>query len=255
MIHPTAIIAEGAIIARDVSVGAYCVIGPDVEVDAGATVHAHVVIGGPSRIGPRVVIHPFAVVGGAPQDRTYAGEPTTLVIGADTVIREHVTVHRGTAKDKGRTSIGARCLLMVGTHVAHDAVVGDDCIIANACQLAGHVELQAGVVLGGAVALAPYVCVGELAFVAAGAGVEQDVPPYHIAQGDRARVRALNVVGLRRAGVDARSIEALKRAHRAIYRTKVSMSAALLTVDATDPRVMRLVEFLRSRTTAPRRIQ
>jgi UDP-N-acetylglucosamine acyltransferase len=218
----------------------------------GVELRGHVVVEGPTRLARGVVVHPFAVVGAAPQDRTFAGEPTELEIGEQTIVREHVTLHRGTRKDRGLTTVGARCLLMVGVHIAHDVQVGDGCTIANACQLAGHVALEDGVVLGGAVALAPFVRVGELAFVAAGARVEQDVPPYHIAQGDRARVRALNVVGLERRALDRDAIDALSRAHRAIYRSGVAVSIGVASLDDDPhPRVRQLCEFIRARTTVP----
>ena len=249
MIHPTAIVDKGARLAADVAIGAYCVVGADVVIGAGSRLLSHVVVEGPTRIGARVRIHPFAVIGGTPQDRTYGGEPTELEIGDDTVVREHVTLHRGTRKDRGTTRVGARCLLMVGAHVAHDVTVGDECIVANACQLAGHVVLEDFVVLGGAAALAPFVRVGSTAFVAAGACVERDVPPFHVAQGDRARVRALNVVGLRRRGVPALSIAALERAHRALYRSGAPLSRSIASIDGSDPYVARLLRFLRERTT------
>ena len=250
-IHPTAFVDPRARLGRDVTVGPYCVVGERVLLDDGAHLMAHVTVEGPTAIGARVVVHPFAALGGAPQDRSHQGELTELVIGQETVVREHVTIHRGTKKDRGRTTIGARCLIMVGAHVAHDAIVGDDCIVANACQLAGHVVLEDGVVLGGAAALAPFVRVGRIAFIAAGARVEHDVPPFHIAQGDRARVRGLNVVGLQRKGYDRNAIAALERAYRAIYRTDKPLETALADVlkHERDPHVMQLVEFLRTRTT------
>lgn len=250
-IHPTAVIDPRARLGRDVHIGPYCVVGDRVLLGDGASLMAHVTVEGPTALGARVMVHPFAALGGAPQDRSHRGEPTELVIGEDTIIREHVTIHRGTKKDRGRTSIGARCLIMVGTHVAHDAVVGDDCIVANACQLAGHVVLEDGVVLGGAAALAPFVRVGRIAFIAAGARVEHDVPPFHIAQGDRARVRGLNVVGLQRKGFDRNAVAALERAYRAIYRSDKPMETALVDVvrHENDPHVLQLVEFLKTRTT------
>jgi UDP-N-acetylglucosamine acyltransferase len=250
-VHPTAFVDPRARLGRDVHVGPYCVVGERVLLADGVHLMAHVTVEGPTALGPRVVVHPFAALGGAPQDRSHQGEPTELVIGEETIVREHVTIHRGTKKDRGRTSIGARCLVMVGAHVAHDAIVGDDCIIANACQLAGHVVLEDGVVLGGAAALAPFVRVGRIAFIAAGARVEHDVPPFHIAQGDRARVRGLNVVGLQRRGFDRNEIAVLERAHRAIYRSDKPLETALADVmkHENDPNVHMLVEFLRTRTT------
>ncbi|MGZ3420631.1 MAG: acyl-ACP--UDP-N-acetylglucosamine O-acyltransferase [Polyangiales bacterium] len=251
MIHPTAIVDRRAELDSDVEVGPYCVVGPGVSIARGAKLLSHAVIEGPTHLGARVVVHPFAVVGGAPQDRTHRGEPTRLEIGEDTVIRESVTIHRGTVKDRGLTTVGSRVLLMGAVHVAHDVTIEDDCTVANGCLLAGHAHLEAAVTLGGNVALAPFVRIGTIAFVAAGARVEQDVPPFHVAQGDRASVRALNVVGLERRGIEERSRKALEAAHRAIYRSESPISVAVNTFETEDPWVRRLLEFVRTRTTVP----
>ncbi len=253
MIHATAIVDPGADVAGDADVGPFSIVGPGVVLGPGARLLGHVVLEGPTRIGARVAIHPFSAVGGAPQDRSYAGEPTVLEIGDDTIVREHVTIHRGTRKDRGVTRVGARVLIMGGTHVAHDVEIGDDCTIANGALLAGHVALEEGVVLGGGAALAPFVRVGALAFVAAGARVEHDVPPFHVVQGDRARVRTLNEVGLERRAVPASSRAALARAHRALYRSGRPITEAAAAIDDPDPYVRRLVEFVRTRTTVPRK--
>lgn len=248
-VHPTAIVDPGARLGEGARVGPYCVVGAGVTLGPEVELAHHVSVEGPTVLERGVRVFPFAVIGAAPQDRSYAGEPTTLRIGAGTVVREHVTVHRGTRKDRGHTDVGARCLLMVGVHVAHDAVIGDDCTVANGVQISGHVVLEDAVAVGGLAAFAPFVRVGTLAFVAAGARVEHDVPPYHVAQGDRARVRALNVVGLARHGV---SDVALLAAHRTIYRAGLAQDAALARLDAVDdPHVRRLVEFLRAHTTLP----
>jgi UDP-N-acetylglucosamine acyltransferase len=251
VIHPTAIVDRRAELDSDVEVGPYCVVGAGVSIARGAKLLSHAVIEGPTHLGARVVVHPFAVVGGAPQDRTHRGEPTRLEIGEDTIVRESVTIHRGTVKDRGVTRIGARVLLMGAVHVAHDVVIEDDCTIANGCLLAGHTHLEEAVTLGGNVALAPFVRIGAVAFVAAGARVEQDVPPFHVAQGDRARVRALNVVGLERRNVDEASRRALAAAHRAIYRSESPIAVAAASLESSDPSVRRLVEFLLARTTVP----
>lgn len=253
MIHPTAIVDPSATVAEDAEVGPYSIVGSGVVVGRGARLVGHVVVEGPTRIGARVILHPFSAVGGAPQDRSYAGEPTELEIGDDTVVREHVTIHRGTRKDRGVTRVGARVLIMGGTHVAHDVQIGDDCTIANGSLLAGHVVLEEGCVLGGGAALAPFVRVGALAFVAAGARVEHDVPPFHVVQGDRARVRTLNAVGLERRAVPRPSRDALARAHRALYRSGRAIAEAAAGIDDPDPFVRRLVEFVRTRTTVPGR--
>lgn len=251
MIHPSAIVDPRAEIAASAEIGPYCVVGAGVEIGDGARLRAHVTVEGPTRLGPRVEVHPFAALGGPPQDRRHRDEPTRLEIGEETVVREHVTVHRGTVGGGGVTRVGARTWLMAGVHVAHDAQVGDDCTLAGGTLLAGHVVLEDGVVTGGAAAFAQFVHVGTIAFVAAGARVEHDVPPFHIAQGDRARVRALNLVGLERRGVPPASRAALQTAHRQLYRSGRPIDVAAATIDASDPYVRRLLEFVRGHTMVP----
>jgi UDP-N-acetylglucosamine acyltransferase len=254
-IHPTAVIDPDASIAEGATVGPYAVVGAGVTLGRDVRIGAHAVLEGPCFLGDRVQVHPFALVGGAPQDRTYRGEPTPLHVGDDTVIREHATLHRGTLKDRGETRVGRRCLVMVGVHVAHDASIGDDCVIANHSEIAGHVVLEDAVVLGGAVAIAPFVRIGRMAFVAAGARVEQSIPPYLIAQGDRACIRGLNTVGLRRNGVDEASIGALLQAYRRRYRADGSTSASdersRELAASSDPHVAALGRFLVANVTAP----
>ncbi len=248
MIHPTAVIDPRADLASSVEVGPYCVVGAGVVLSEGVRLRAHVSIEGPAYLGPRVEVHPFAAIGGPPQDRGHRGEPTRVEIAEDVVVREHVTVHRGSHKAQGVTRIGARTWLMAGVHVAHDVTLGPDCVLAGGTLLAGHVTFEEAVVTGGAAAFAQFVTVGAMAFVAAGARVEHDVPPFHIAQGDRARVRALNVVGLERNGVSGPSRAALLAAHRALYRGEVPLTVAVERLDRADPYVRRLAEFLGTRT-------
>jgi UDP-N-acetylglucosamine acyltransferase len=233
VIHPTAIVEEGAEIAASAEIGPYVVI------------HAGV------RVGARAVISPFVVLGGPPQHRDYAGEPTRLEIEGHTIVREHVSIHRGTLAGGAVTRIGKRCLIMAGCHIGHDVQLGDDCTLAGGTMLAGHVVLEDGVTTGGGAACAQFVRVGTLAFLAAGARVEHAVPPFHIAQGDRARIRALNDVGLERHGVPEASREALRIAHRALYRSGRPIDVAAAALDATDPFVARLVSFLRENTCVP----
>ena len=248
MIHPTAIVDPNAELAASVEIGPYCIVGAGVMLADGVRLRSHVTIEGPTRLGPRVEVHPFAALGGPPQDRGYHGQPTRLEIDEDVVIREHVTVHRGSHKDDGVTRVGARTWLMAGVHVAHDVRLGPDCILAGGTLLAGHVTFEESVVTGGAAAFAQHVTVGAMAFVAAGARVEHAVPPFHIAQGDRARIRALNVVGLERNHVPAVSRAALLAAHRALWRSDRPISVALETLDEADPHVRRLASFVRSHT-------
>ncbi|MCS6901882.1 MAG: acyl-ACP--UDP-N-acetylglucosamine O-acyltransferase, partial [Myxococcales bacterium] len=217
-IHPTAQVSAGAELGEGVEVGPYCVVGAGVRIGAGTRLLSHVVIEGPTELGDENEVHPFAVLGGAPQDRSYRGEPTRLEIGARNVFREQVTVNRGTSKDCGVTRIGSGGLFLAGCHIAHDSWVGDQVTLANGTLLAGHVRVEDHVVTGGLVAVQPRVRLGESCFLAGGAMVERDVPPFVIAGGDRARVRALNKVGLRRRGIEEESLMALERAFRLLFR-------------------------------------
>jgi UDP-N-acetylglucosamine acyltransferase len=233
-IHPTAIVDPRAEIAGGVTIGPYAIIEAGVRVSPDTEIGAHVVLRGPTGIGASCVIHPFAVVGGAPQAKRHHGGPSPLEMGEHNVVREHVTIHGGT---EGRTTrIGHHNLLMVGSHVAHDCAVGSHVVLANAVQLAGHAVVEDGATFGGLAGVAQFVRVGELAFVAAGAMCERDVPPFVIVQGDRARVRGVNRVGLRRRGVPEESIRALARAVRALWG-----KGATRAVERGDPYVERLL--------------
>ncbi len=241
-VHPTAVVDARASLGPGVVIGPYCVVGAEVSLGRDTTLLAHVSLSGPTRVGERCILHPFAAVGGAPQMRGESGGAAsgTLALGDDVVIREHATVHRGT---EGRaTTVGSRVLLMVGAHVGHDARVGDDVVIANGVQLAGHAVVEDFVTFGGLAGVAQHVRIGESAFVAAGAMCEADVPPFVIVQGDRARVRALNKVGLARRGVPAASVRALERAFREVYgrRAVTHLEAVRALVPDGDVFVARL---------------
>lgn len=243
-IHATAIIDPRAELAHDVEVGPYCLIGPGVRIDEGTRLLGHVVVTGSTVIGKNNVVHPFAVIGAEPQIRKIDPTPgappgrSSLVIGADNVFREHVTVN--VSSGQRPTTIGAKNLFMAGAHVAHDVLVGSSCVVANAVQLAGHVIVEDWVTFGGLSGVAQHLRVGQSAFVAGGAMCERDVPPFVIVQGDRARVRALNVVGLERRGVSADSIAQLKRAFARTFVPRGSNGGfddAVRTLDRTDPLV------------------
>jgi UDP-N-acetylglucosamine acyltransferase len=244
-VHPLALVAPDAELGSGVVVGPFAVVEAGVVVGAGTRLDAHAVVRTGTRLGAGNAVHPFAVIGGDPQERTYAGEPTRLEIGDGNTFREHVTVHRGSAKGSGVTRVGSGGLFMAGVHIAHDCVLGDRIELANGTLLAGHVALGDGVVIGGGAAVGPFVRVGARAFVAAGAMVEQDVPPFVIVAGDRARVRALNRVGLARGGVAATSQAALERAFRVLFRSGAprAQAAAGLAGDP-DPLVRELAEFV-----------
>ena len=245
-VHPTAVIDPTAALEDDVVVGPFCHVGGDVVIGAGSELVSHATLLGPTRIGKRNRIHPYASLGSAPQDRTYEGESTELVVGDDNEVREQVTIHRGTVKGGGVTRIGSRCLFMVGAHVAHDCQVGDDVTLTNLATLGGHVIVAANAVLGGHVAVAPFVRLGRGCFLAGGARVERDIPPFVIASGDRARVRALNKVGLERMGVPVASRRALERAFRMIWKSGAPIASGIEAARAElgdDPWVAELCYF------------
>jgi UDP-N-acetylglucosamine acyltransferase len=241
-IHPTALIDPRAELAPDVEVGPYSVIGPGVRIGAGSRLHAHAVVLGPTVLGERNVVCSFAVIGGESQKRASGPGVARLVAGANNVFREHVTVHRGT--EGGSTRLGSDNLFMVGAHVAHDAEVGSSCTVANGVQLAGHAKVEDFATFGGLSGVAQFVVVGQSAFIAAGAMCERRVPPFVIVQGDRARVRALNVVGLSRRGVPEESIARLGEAFRRLFGRKIPRAAAILEVERGDPFVEALLDAL-----------
>ena len=225
-IHPTAIIDPGAELASDVQVGPYAVIGAGVTLQAGVTVGAHAVLSGPMRVGEGTQIFHHTVLGEAPQDKKYSGEASSLEIGTGNVFREFSTVNRGTG-DNGVTQIGNDNLFMAYAHVAHDCIIGDRCVLANASQLAGHVKVENDVVIGGLVGVHQYARIGRCAMLGGGAKAAQDVPPFTIAQGDRARLYGLNIVGLRRNGFDLDVVGGLKSAYRQLFHHGLPLRIAL----------------------------
>jgi UDP-N-acetylglucosamine acyltransferase len=237
-IHPSAVVERGAELDEGVEVGPFAVVEAGARVGRGTRLLAHAVVHGRASLGEGNVVYPFAVVGGSPQAKRAQEGPSRALLGSWNVVREHVTIHAGT---EGRqTTVGDHNLFMVGAHVAHDVRVGSHAVLANGVQLAGHAVVEDWATFGGLSGVAQFVRVGESAFVAAGAMCEKDVPPFVIVQGDRARVRALNVVGLRRRGVPEASVEALARAFRALYAAKRPISESLRALDGSDPFVARL---------------
>ena len=217
VVHPTAIVTPGARLAAGVEVGPWCTVGPDVVLEQGVRLISHVVVDGQTSIGAGGLIYPFCTVGMAPQDLKYRGEPTRTVIGPRTQLREHCTVHRGTVTGSGVTRVGADCLLMAVVHVAHDCELGDGVIVANNVVMGGHVSIGAGAVIGGATALHQFVRIGRAAMVGGASGVEADVIPFGTVLGNRARLTGLNVVGLKRRGVDRAGLHRLRMAFRLLF--------------------------------------
>ncbi len=246
-VHPTAVVDPRARLADDAEVGPFVLVGPDVELGSAAVVGAHAVVVGRTTIGARTRIFPFAAVGGDPQDRSFAGEPTRLEIGADNVIREHVTIHLGTPKGGGCTRIGDDNLIMNGAHVAHDCQIGSHTILASFTGLAGHVVVEDYAVLGAYTGVHQFSRVGESVMSAANAKLSQDAPPFSMVAGDRARLVGVNSVGLKRRGLSAETRESIKRAFHLIFFSKLRLEPALARVReelGDSPEVARLVAFL-----------
>jgi len=216
-IHPTAVVEPGAQLGVGVQVGPFCHVGPEVQIGDGARLVSHVVVDGDTDVGEGAVLYPFCTVGLAPQDLKYQGEPTRCEIGARTQVREHCTIHRGTVTGTGLTRVGAGCLLMAVVHVAHDCEIGDAVVIANNVVMGGHVTIGAGTVIGGAAAIHQFVRIGRGAMVGGVSGVEADVIPFGSVIGNRARLAGLNVIGLRRRGVDRAQIGLLRSAIRELF--------------------------------------
>jgi len=247
MIHPTALVDAGAKLADDVDVGPYSIIGGDVSVGAGTRIGPHVVITGRTTLGARNRVFQFASIGDIPQDRKYGGEATTTTLGDDIVVREFVTIHAGTAQDRGATTIGNGNWFLAYTHVAHDCVVGDSTTFSNNAQIAGHVTIGDWVVLGAYAGVHQFCRIGAHAMLAAGAIVLQDVPPYVTAAGYPAKPAGTNSEGLRRRGFTADDIATIKRAYKTLYRNGLSLEAArdALELASRDaPLLAPLVEFI-----------
>ncbi len=226
-IHPTAIIDDSASIADDVIVGPYSIIGPSVVIGKGSQIHSHVVIKGPTQIGENNTVYQFSTVGDDTPDLKYQGEPTRLVIGNNNVIREGVTIHRGTVQDRYETTIGDDNLLMAYVHVGHDSVIGNHCILVNNASLAGHVVVDDWAILGGYTLVHQFCCIGTHSFTGMGCAVGKDIPAYLIVTGAPASVRSINMEGLKRRGFDKEQIAELSRAFKTVYRRSLTLGSAL----------------------------
>jgi UDP-N-acetylglucosamine acyltransferase len=250
-IHPTAIVDPSAELAPDVTVGAYSVIGRGVSIGPGTTVAAHVAIEGPCRIGANNRIHPFASLGGAPQDKKYRGEPTTLEIGDGNTIREYVTLNRGTVQGNAVTRIGDDNWIMAYVHVAHDCVIGSHTIFANCTNLGGHVEIGDWVVLVGYTGVHQFCKLGAHVMTGVGSVVLHDVPPFVMVAGNTAQAHGINAEGLRRRGFDKADIERIRRAYRTLYRSGLTLEEARRALfeqaasgGAGSEHIRKLAEFL-----------
>ncbi len=253
-VHPTAIVDTKAQLADDVEIGPYSLVGPDVTLGARVRLLSHVVIEGVTAIGDDSVVHPFANLGGPPQHLAHKGEPTRLVVGARNVIREHVTFHTGTVGGRGVTTIGDDGLYMVGSHVAHDCIVGDKVTLAKGATLGGHVVVSDFVFMGGLAAVHQFGRIGRYAFVGGLAAVTKDVIPHGSVWGNHAHLEGLNLVGLKRRGFSRETINALRAAYRLLFADEGSFQERLDDVAenyAGHADVMEIVDFIRADASRP----
>lgn len=253
-IHPTAVIEDGAAIAESASVGPYCIIGPDVSLAEDVELKSHVVIDGVTSIGVRSCIYPFASLGQRPQDLKYQGEKSRLEIGADTTVREHVTIHTGTEGGGMLTKVGDNCLIMGSVHIAHDCVIGNNVILSQGAAMGGHVQIDDFAILGGAVALHHFVRIGAHAMIGGASAVDHDVIPYGSVNGERASLSGINLIGMRRGGSSKDETRAMLDAFKAIFAGEGTLAERVDQVAkdfaGTAP-VMEVVEFLRADTSRP----
>ena len=247
-IHPLAWVEPGARLSPGVSVGPFCHIGTDVELGEDVTLFSHVVIAGRTRIGARTRIFPFASLGHPPQDLKYRGEPSTLAIGEDCLIREGVTMNPGTAGGGMETVVGDRCTFLAHAHVGHDCRLGNDVILSNNVMLAGHVTIGDFVILGGGAAVIQFTRIGAHAFVGGLTGLENDLIPFGLAVGNRAHLAGLNLVGLKRRGFAREVIQDLRRAYRLLFAAEGTLQERMEDVASAfdgNPDVGKILTFLR----------
>lgn len=247
MIHPTAIIDSSAVIADDVKIGPYSIIGADVEIGAGCEISSHVVINGPTKIGKNNRIFQFSSIGEEPQDKKYHGEPTLLEIGDNNLIRESVTINRGTVQGGGLTRVGSNNWIMAYVHIAHDCLIGNDNIFANNASLAGHVIVDDFVILGGFTLVSQFNYLGSHSFSAMGSVISRNVPPYVLVSGHMAKPVGVNVEGLRRRQFTDVQIRNIRQAYKYLYRSGLRMEEAeqrLANIEQESDELNVLTQFL-----------
>jgi UDP-N-acetylglucosamine acyltransferase len=248
LIHPTAIIHKNAAIDDDVDIGPYCTIDEKATIRKGTKLLGHVVVQGNTTIGEGCTISPFASIGGPPQDISYKGEDTTLAIGNNNIIKEYVTINKGTVHGGGATEVGSNNFIMAYAHIAHDCKVGSNIIMANCATLAGHVEVADFVTFAGLCAVHQFCKVGKYAFISGITGVPKDVPPFMIAAGSRAELYGLNVVGLERHGFTKEEISQLKKAYRILFRSSLPLTTSLKVIqeELKGEHIDELINFIQS---------
>jgi UDP-N-acetylglucosamine acyltransferase len=248
-IHPTAIVAAGASLAAGVSIGPFCIVDEHVVLGEDVSLHSHVVVTGHTSIGARTKVYSFAALGHPPQDMKFRGEVSQLIIGADCVIREGVTMNPGTAGGGLVTRTGDHCWFLTQSHLAHDCTVGNHVIFSNNVMMAGHCQVGDYAIISGGAAAHQFVRIGAHAFVGGLTGVENDVIPYGMALGNRAHLAGLNIVGLKRRGFDREQIHALRRAYRMLFAAEGTLKERVEQVAgefADHPHVLEVVNFVRA---------
>jgi len=247
-IHPTAIVEDGARLGEGVRIGPYCHVGAEVSLGDGCELVSHAVVAGRTRIGARTRIFPFASIGHQPQDLKYRGEPSTLEVGSDCIIREGVTLNPGTEGGGMKTVIGDRCAFLANSHVGHDCHVGSNVILSNNVMLAGHVTVGDYVIIGGGAAVIQFARVGAHAFVGGMSGLENDLIPYGMAMGNRAHLSGLNIVGMQRRGFSREDIHTVRRAYRLLFADEGSLRERVEDVAAefqSHAVVHEILDFIR----------
>jgi len=248
MIHSKAIVEPGAKISNGVSIGPFCYIGSEVKIDKDCKIHSNVVINGDVKIGEETEIFPFSSIGSIPQDLKYKGEKTNIIIGKKCKIREYVTINTGTSGGGGITKIGDNCLLMVGTHIAHDCLIGNNVIFANHSTLAGHVTINDYVVVGALSAIHQFTRIGEGAMIGGMSGVTADVIPFGTVVGNRAKLSGLNIIGLKRSNYEKVEISELRKVYNYIFLEKKmtfkSRLEEMIIKKHNYPTIKKLIKFL-----------
>ncbi len=247
-IHASAVVASEARLGADVKIGPFCTVGPGVELGEGVELVSHVAVAGRTSVGARTKIFPFASIGHQPQDLKFKGEPSTLTIGSDCLIREGVTMNPGTEGGGMVTTVGDRCAFLANSHVGHDCRVGDNVIFSNNVMLAGHCTVGDYVIIGGGAAVIQFARVGPHAFVGGMSGLEHDLIPYGMAIGNRAYLSGLNIIGLQRRGFSRAQIHDLRRAYRLMFAQEGTLLERVedVAVEFKDhPIVVEIVEFIR----------
>lgn len=250
-IHPSAIVSPEAQIGENVKIGPFSIIGPNVSIGPGCVIGSQVHIDGHTEIGENNTFHSFSSIGAPPQDTSYKGEPTRTVIGRGNTFREYVSIHRGTLKDKGITKIGDSSLFMAYVHLGHDVQFGSNCVVANSTNFAGHVNIGDRVIIGGGSQISQFVSIGRGAYIGGATAIDRDIPIFCTAYGNRVKLRGVNIIGMRRQGVDKTAISEVVDFYRTMEASALSQRAFVdheehMTEFRGNPIINEMVEFIRA---------